>query len=332
MTTRPFDHRPESDTPGAVMAPQPAGLFLVGAERSGTTMLRLMLGHHPDLAWQNEFEYAVDRLGDDGTPPALEAYRSYLGMHRVFRANAYEIDPGLDYSGLVRSFLGQCRERAGKPIVGATVHRHFDRILSVWPDARFIHLVRDPRDVAPSVIRMGWAGNVYHASERWIGAERAWDRVADRIAPSRLLELRFEDLLADPRGQLAHVCAFVGVPYDDAMLSFHEDTSYDPPDPSASQRWSVVLSERDVRLIEGRLGELAERRGYELSGLPPLHPGLLRRSALRIQNKVAHVRWNFDRYGVRLYIRAQLAKRFGSAAAWAGVKRELDEIDRGHLK
>lgn len=323
---------PTMPDPAGAMDLNTAGLFLVGAERSGTTMLRLMLDHHAAIAWQNEFEYAVDRVSDSGEFPGVDAFREFLDQHRVFRANGYAIDHTLGYAAIVRSFLDQCRTRAGKPIVGATVHRHFDRLLHIWPDARFIHLVRDPRDVAPSVIGMGWAGNVYHASARWLEAERAWDRVASRVGPGRFIEVRFERLLADPEGELARMCAFIGVQFNDSMLAFHERTTYSPPDATAAQRWTSKLSPRDVGLIEGRLGSLIEDRGYERSGHAPIVPGLLHRARLRMQNKAAHVRWNLDRYGLGLYLRAQFAKRLRSGEAWARVKREIHEIDRGHLK
>src|SRR5262249_42031140 len=62
----------------------PAPLFLVGAERSGTTLLRLMLDGHPDLAWNEEFEYAVDLLPEEGGFPDLEDYYPFLKTNRVF--------------------------------------------------------------------------------------------------------------------------------------------------------------------------------------------------------------------------------------------------------
>lgn len=46
-------------------------VFLVGAERSGKTLLRLMLEHHPDISWLNEFEYSVDLVSDQGEYPSL---------------------------------------------------------------------------------------------------------------------------------------------------------------------------------------------------------------------------------------------------------------------
>ncbi len=106
-------------------------MFLVGAERSGTTVLRLMLDHHPELSWVQEFEYSVDMMSPEGAPPDLTEYHQWLGIHRIFRASGFSIDPSLSYIDLVRSFLEQRLRASGKRKVGATVHRHFDRLLKV---------------------------------------------------------------------------------------------------------------------------------------------------------------------------------------------------------
>jgi len=65
----------------------------------------------------------------------------------------------------VNSFLVQKRELESKQFVGATVHRKFDKLLMIWPDAKFIHVVRDPRDVARSVVKMGRVGHVYYGAD-----------------------------------------------------------------------------------------------------------------------------------------------------------------------
>ena len=147
-------------------------VFLVAAERSGTTMLRLMLStirRSPGAATG----YAVNLMPESGGWPDLAAYREFLLTNRIFRlGHGFEIDPNLSYPELVNSFLEQLQRRTGKPIVGALVHRHFDRLLRIWPDARFIHLIRDGRDVARSCIGMGWAGSV------WTGTALDRDRAA----------------------------------------------------------------------------------------------------------------------------------------------------------
>lgn len=151
-------------------------IFLVGAERSGTTVLRLMLDHHPQLAWHSEFEYAVDRISETGEWPHIDEYHQWLAKQRIFLDLDFKLDHTLTYPQLINSFLVQKRDRDHKPIVGATVHRHFDKVLSIWPDARFIHIVRDGRDVARSCIGMGWAGNGCDP-----GSDRPFERVSQLI-------------------------------------------------------------------------------------------------------------------------------------------------------
>ncbi len=80
-------------------------IFLVGAERSGTTVLRLMLSHHPQLSWCQEFEYVVDQVTNEGRFPNLDQYYEWLETHRVFQARNFKIDHTLDYVELVNSFL-----------------------------------------------------------------------------------------------------------------------------------------------------------------------------------------------------------------------------------
>ncbi len=205
-------------------------IFLVGSVRSGTTLLGDMLGHHPDIAFPGEFELAVDYMGPDGETPDLAEYHAWLEVDRHFLWHKLEIDHALDYRQLLRSFLGQMASQgrdAAKPWIGVTVHRHYRNLVDLWPEARFIHLVRDPRDVGASIIVMGWAGNPYTAARQWSETEEEWERTRSRIPEERRFEVRFEDLAADPRGVLAGICEFAGVPYREEMMSYPEDSTYE---------------------------------------------------------------------------------------------------------
>ncbi|MCA9302855.1 MAG: sulfotransferase [Phycisphaerales bacterium] len=307
-------------------------VFLVGAERSGTTMLRLMLDHHPRIAWLNEFEYAVDLVADNGQTPELGNYAKWLRQHRIFKATGFVIDPSLGYQQLVHSFLEQRRESRGKPIIGATVHRHFDRLIDLFPGARFIHLIRDPRDVAPSVIKMGWAGNVYAACTPWVEAERVWDSIEKRIEPDRFVQIRYEELLAHPDRELAKACALMGVEFDEAMLDFHEHTSYQPPDASASQRWKKTLKSREVMLVESRCAEILQRRGYECINEHPSPPSSLGRVWLAIHNKLGRTGARIRRYGFGLWLRSLIARRLSPNGAYPRIKAQMDDVIRRSLQ
>jgi hypothetical protein len=309
-----------------------APLFLVGAERSGTTMLRLMLDHHPEIAFHSEFEFAVDLVSDAGEPPPLEGYLAWLATNRAFRTSGLSIDPSLGYLDLVDSFLAQKRERDGKRIVGATVHRHFDRLIHLWPDARFIHLLRDGRDVARSSIRMGWAGNLWFAPERWIHAESVWDAMCRQLPAQSRLEVRYEDLVCDPVPTLERVCAFAGVRYAPAMLTYPADTTYEAPDRALAHQWRSKLEPDDIRLVEARIGALLVRRGYELSGVEPLRVGALRLVWLRLQDKLARIRFRAGRYGLPLLAAYFVARRLRLTPVRAILESRINAIDQSLVR
>lgn len=307
-------------------------IFLVGSERSGTTLLRLMLDHHPSIAFHFEFEFAVEGLADDGTFPPVEAYRNWLASERGFRGSGATLDPSLDFPQLVNSFLEQKRSRDGKQLVGATVHRHFDRLLHVWPDARYIHLLRDGRDVARSCIRMGWVGNVWTGADRWIEAERLWTAIRTRLPDTRYCEVRYEELIGHPRESLEAICDFLRVPFDEAMLSFPDDSTYDLPDPKLVYQWKTRAPEEEVRLIEARIGDLLVERGYPLSRLPKLAVSPFRIRRLQFQDRWARRLFRVRRYGLLLSTLEALSHRrpFGWLDPY--VSPRIARIARQYIK
>ena len=308
-------------------------IFLVGAERSGTTLLRLMFNHHPKITWVNEFEYAVDMMDDPSAWPAVEDYAAWLDQHRVFRATGLELDRSLSYADAVNDFLVQWKRRADRPIIGATVHRHFDRIPRIWPDARFIHLVRDARDVSRSRVELGWwEGDYYHAALIWLETEKLWDRFRDTLPPQRWTQLRYEDLVAEPVEHLRRVCALIGADYDPAMLEYHRDTTYGPVDPKLSYQWKRKLSGHDIRLVEAAAGEMMKRRGYEMSGRPELKvtPRLLFKQDMI--NRWRRWRFRVKRYGLRLWLADWFSRRVGGASWQRKVRLAMNTVDESYLK
>lgn len=299
----------ESPSPAAA---QPGRtFFLVGATRSGTTLLGLMLGHHPDVAFPGEFEWAVDFMrGESGRPPVAE-YVAWLEMNRHFRHHRPRVDASLSYDALVRSFLAQLKEQEGgadRRWVGVAVHRHFDRLLAVWPEAHYLHLVRDPRDVTRSWLERGWCGNAWSAAREWCALEALWDSVAKRLPPERVLELRYEALVADPAGTLGRICERLGVPYSERMLSYHERTSYGPVDARQVGKWRSALPPREVQLFEGVAADALARRGYALSGLPPLRPGAAGRALLALEDRYARWHVRLRQFGLSLWLQDRLAR------------------------
>lgn len=307
-------------------------IFLVGAERSGTTVLRLMLSHHPQIAWCAEFEYSVDWITDDGLFPPLNQYREWLDTHRIFQAAQFTIEPELTYSALMHSFLQQECDRSQKSIVGATVHRHFDRLLMIWPEARFIHIVRDPRNVASSCIGMGWAGNVWKGVDRWLEAESLWERLKPTLSPEQYVEISYEALIANSLSVLTTLCEFIGVPYQAAMLQYPDSTTYDAPDPTRISRWREKLAAQEVQLVETRTKDLLLKRGYSLSGLPQLKPSVLMRWKLALENWLICKKFRLERYGFPLILADLLTRRLNLRNWQKVVLQQLNQIDTLHLQ
>ena len=306
-------------------------IFLVGCVRSGTTLLRLMLDHHPEVAFLHEFEFAVDLIDDRGRFPDLAAFHDYLGCHRIFLDSGLELDRGLDFAGLVDSFLRQKRDRAGKPIVGATVHDHFGRLTRVWPEARFIHLIRDGRDVSRSIVKEGWAGNAYEASKLWMKAEGQWAELARRTPADRRVEVHYEDLVEHPEEALGRLCSFLGVGYDPAMLRYPEDTTYGPPSPALIGQWRDAPAD-EVALIEARIGDELSRLGYPPSGRPRPRVSPLREAAIHWQHRVGHAAFRCRDLGPGLFLADLIARRAGIGPLRRALAARLHEVERARLR
>ncbi len=318
--------------PRRARRPGPPPVFVVGAERSGSTLLRLMLAGHPDIAVAGQFEYAVDLLGDDGTRPRLADLRDHLALDRVFAMSGLRVDPDLDHDDLLDDLLRQCRERDGARVAVGVVHRHFDRLLHVWPDARFVHLVRDGRDATRSAMAMGWARDGWHGSERWRHAEAVWDRLADRVPPDRRLEIHYEDLVADATAVLGRVCGFLGVTPAPGMLDYAANTDYDLPDASLAGQWRTRLAPADVALAEARIGGLLERRGYARSVPDAGPPTGARRAGLVARNRLYRWGRSVEAYGPVLWVAHAATRRLGPDALYRRVRLRMNAVDRSRLR
>jgi hypothetical protein len=310
-------------------------VFVYGGLRCGTTVFRLMLNAHPELSNPGEVDHLFDHLhrrADGGWRYDLDA----LSLDRRTAATGTALpdrpDPAThDGRALLSDLIERLRAR-GTGAMSLNVHRNLGKIVALFPGARFIHLLRDPRDVARSCIGMGWAGTTWHGVRPWIETERDWDRVSPSLSPDAVFELRYEDLLADPAGRLGEVCGFLGVAFDPAMLRYHEDTTYEPPDPGRVQQWRRKLSDDELALLEWRIGDLLAARGYAPSGVAPRPPGPGERLRLAVRNKTAVWRFLVRRYGAALVLTEKISRRLGLGPLHRRAKLALGHKVNQYLK
>ena len=271
-----------------------------------------------------------DRVTDDGDYPDVSNYHKWLSNNRIFQAKKLDLDENLTYPDLMRSFVEQLYGQ--KSVLGINVHRNFQRIPMVFPDAKYIHLLRDPRDVARSCIGMGWVGHVYYGADIWMDAERSWNQLKSSLNNSQYLEIKYEDLLSDNVATLTAICEFVGVNYSERMMDYADRSSYDLPDKRFSLQWKKKYSTRELRLVEGKIGQLIVDSGYELSGLSPVIPGRLERMVLSFQNKAYRVKFNIGKYGLMLYLERCLSDRLGWRSWRDSCQERINQIDIMGLK
>ena len=301
-------------------AEQPPFPLIVGAGRSGTTLLRVMLSRHPDLAIPPESWFLVPLAHSAAryeTPDGfdLDRFAADLLLHRrfrdwqldegLFRERISGIERGIDLAEAVRRTYSLFAETHGKTRAGEkTPHliNHTDEMLQLFPTGRFIHLQRDGRDVAASVVGMPWGPNLLsHASVQWRNRITRGRAAGERIGPERYLEVRYEDLIAEPKATLERICAFIDLDFDEAMLDQARTDGVVPPrergyhthlaEPLHQVRdWRTDMKPSDVALVELIAGDALSMCGYDLVSGPPSTATKLRSWGGRLATKIGRRR------------------------------------------
>ena len=283
----------------------PDPFFIVGNDRSGTTMLRLILDRGPDAAIPPESMFLTDfgAAFDAGGPRDAAAARRLMRAvweHPKVRLWALpgelpDVPPGLSGQDAYR-FIAAAPFEAyaaahGKRRWGdKTPHyvHHVDHLLRVWPSARFVVLVRDGRDVALSLRRMPFGpNNAWAAAQWWARGIRAGMR-AQRDHPHAVLTVRYEDLARRPADEARRLCEFRGLRYADDMLALEKTdrarivrdqagwfpTLFDGINTRAVERWQRDMSRRDQRIFTALAGAELEQLGYAVApdGAPAVSP------------------------------------------------------------
>ena len=310
-----------------------APIFLLGAHRSGTTLLGLMLRGHSSIGWMGEFEYAVDFIDDaTGEFPDPSSFVRALNTDRRFRSRGFHVDRELSPRELVDSLLIQTMQSQEKPRIGAATHRHFDRVIDLWPDARVIHLLRDGRDVALSRIKLGWAGNVWSSAPAWAEIEESWDALLPRLDPAQVHQVRYEELVAHPERELFRICAFLDVDYEPNMLRYPERSSYEAPDPALAEQWRRRLSPRERALLDHSIGRLLVERGYPQGSSHPAQPGGLERAYFGLHDWASRLTWRLRRYGPELVLSEFATRKLGLERRNNNIRLKIDAIAERHLR
>ena len=273
-------------------------VFLFGFERSGTTLLTMMIGAHPRLScplsvtgtwWDHAarlpeyggLESHEDRLRlvtELAAHPRLKFWNVPFDAKSIADATA----PG-DFAAVVDGFHRAAARAEGKPrwvnMDIATLFR-FEEVIRLFPKARFVQIVRDGRDVALSFKGYRYGGlNALEVAERWSVATVTADRMGAALGPQHYLRIAYEDLILNSEATLDRFCDFIGERYDPAMLRYGEDVARKvpddkrdlwpvldrPPQTDKVRRWEREMPASERYVIEEAAAEALARFGYERS-------------------------------------------------------------------
>lgn len=283
-------------------------VFIVGCARSGTTLLQRIVDAHPRIAiLRRETHWIPDYFRDgigltlDGsaTPElvgALIDHRTFprLGISREDLEGLIGNGQAVPYARFVSGVFDLYGRKQDKPLVGDKTPaycREIRLLHLLWPEAKFVHLIRDGRDVCLSAINWEkaprlaslfstWAEDPVTTAALWWEWHVRLGREGEQLlGPGLYYEMRYEALVAQPAEECAKLCAFLGVPYHEAMLRFYEGHEKKKPRPDAKHSWRPItaglrdwqsqMPSEDVQHFEAVAGDLLEALGYPLVGPYP---------------------------------------------------------------
>ncbi len=279
-------------------------VFIVGAPRSGTTLLAVLLDRHSNIAigpetqfftmfipqiWANKRPETYEQLVDS----ALEFERiADFGLERdqlLQQFRNYE----LSFGNLLRAIIETHAIRQAKRHPGEKTPLHLEHvpmILNQFPNSKVICVIRDGRDVVRSLLDVPWAtpGNPRRFRRfcmRWNDRVEAMINYEKTLPLDRYMTVKFEDILKGPKAELEKICAFIGEEFEPTQLEPAQTSSVIPDwekkwknkasemlDPGRVEAWRRSADRDQIWAMNSMMGDMLERMGYadtKLEECPP---------------------------------------------------------------
>jgi len=275
-----------------------APIFVVGAPRSGTTLLQYMLRSHPELSlptaeshffipfYKRQHEFTALEKKDNLRKLISEIYLSkkqffdedFHGIKfdldkltdQLYKQNTTTI-PGVINGIFSANALAQGKSRWGEKTPYYILH--LETILEMFPDAKIVHIIRDGRDCALSMLERRWdlgIFNIYHAAYTWNKYVLSGKDFGNRH-PDCYFEFRYEDLLDTPEKIVKSLCQTIDLKYDSSLINFKQSTFpgrtpllTQPLQSNNKFKWKTQMTKSDVKIFESMTHNLLSAYGYEL--------------------------------------------------------------------
>jgi hypothetical protein len=297
-------------------------VLVLGVRRSGTTLLRVMLDRHSELAVPDE-SYFVPQLADRHLRH-VDPDEFVDDLRRIDTIAEWEVPldkvrarltERMPIGAAIATVYAVYADERGKPRWGDKTPMYMQnlRLLErLFPDALFVHLIRDGRDAAMSFLSMPaglmtetWMQprSVAGFACQWRIEVKAAQHLGRRVGDERYLEVRYEDLVDDVESAVRRISAFARLPYEEAMADYagNVDVSSKPhqqslrrPPTAGLRDWRVQMAPEDVGAFDQVAGDLLAELGYETHERPDV-VGRLRRASYRARAAT----WRAASFGLR---------------------------------
>jgi hypothetical protein len=311
----------DSKSPPGSPEPPAGPVFIVGMNGSGTTMLADSLGKHPGLyVFPHEVRllpYLIMKAQESGACATLAQRRAVadeLGSAKpIWHANRWQdlrvSDETLARAGIAETIDAVFTELAGRVGKARWGEKspmnilHIELLARTFPQARFLHIIRDGRDAAQSFHRR-YGFVPQETIYRWRRVVAKGRESGARLGSARYFELTYEGLTSDPDRWMLRVCEFLGLPFDPVVLS-SSMRMVDPGRVNGEQRiiansghWSTYFSPAQQRDLEAISGRYLRELGYSVSTDGQDDPFRWRLAWWRTVGVVRRTILHFERWGI----------------------------------
>ena len=266
-------------------------VFIGGCDRSGTTLLGSMLGTHSECLCVPESQFIIETLNGSNFDVELIKPLAVLEMiskHPRFRIWEFNIEstptPQVQsinsYPKLIEWIIRRYGETNGKVSPAIWIdHTPFNvkfasALFSLFPQAKMIHLIRDGRAVASSIMPLSWGPKaIDKAAYFWLRNLAYGFAAESAYGPNRVIRIKYEDLVNDSETTLKTICSFIDIDYQPCMVqgdgfkvpSFtrkQHSLVGKKPDPGRINAWENKLSPRQIEIFESTTGDMLGYLGY----------------------------------------------------------------------
>ena len=273
-----------------------APVFVVGVDRSGTTLLNVMLDAHPDLHITYEvraiLDYAkkLDSYGDiSNSSSRKRLIVDMLNDERIKSSFPWltiediYLDDVVSFSDIIERIYHSALIKYNKKIWGDKdpgYTQNIDVLNRLFPDCKFIHIVRDGRDVAVSLEQKWWGPTTFtKAIQYWERMAISTENMLGMLDEKRYIQVRYEDLVSSPARELSLICNTIGINYSSEMLNYTKSATEisgvkdrittihpninKPPEKDQIYKWRNSLGAPYQSIAHEMAGDALKNFGYE---------------------------------------------------------------------